>query len=114
MSPASGSMKDAMSYEDLRDSYLQCRTYGHAWHETKSPRPPESHGWWLELRCSRCHTHRESFINGNTGESQGNRYKYPKHYELDEKVTRSQFRQVLASRRNYDFVKEARKKRDKK
>ena len=106
-------MSDLENLDELRDAYLECRTYGHAWYEIQSERPLESNTWWLTLRCKRCKTLREAPVSALTGDTDGNRYKYPDGYRLDEKVTRSQFRQTLARRRDYDFITANRSKRKK-
>lgn len=106
---------DALTRENLRDDYLFCRTVGHAWEEiVADDLPKPEFGWRFSVQCVRCHTHRHQIIDDRTGDSVNRSYDYPEGYQLDEKVTRSEWRMELVQRRNYDFVRAHRSKRKKK
>lgn len=109
LSPAS----DAVSREELRDAYLQCRTWGHGWSETvRSDLQKPDYGWRLTLRCERCTCERHDIIDPVSGDliPNGRRYFHPDGYELDEKFSRSEFRQEWARRNRYVAAKTNRKR----
>jgi hypothetical protein len=99
-------------HEDLRDAFLLCRTIGHGWDEVvRNDLEKPEYGWRFSLRCTRCLCERHDVIDPRNGDlvPNGRRYFHPDGYELDEKVTRSEFRQEWA-RRNHYFDKKSRKR----
>jgi hypothetical protein len=69
---------------DLRDEFVVCRTIGHSWDDHPSPEVPHTLQWHsakaaLFLRCTRCHTERFDYLDGDM--TVGYRYyRYPDRY----------------------------------
>lgn len=84
----------SLTHEDLRNEYVQCRTYGHAWFEQSASGlgKPERGYMWMLLACTRCTTEREDLVDDRTGDVFGRKYRYPDGYEINETVVRSQLR----------------------
>jgi hypothetical protein len=66
------------------DSFLRCRTYGHAWDEfTPIDLEAPWYGWRLSLRCIRCSTERHDNISYGTNVIMGRQYVYPDGYKIE-------------------------------
>ena len=67
------------------DSYLRCRTYGHASWDEFTPIDLEApwYGWRLSLRCIRCSTERHDNISYGTNFIMGRQYVYPDGYKIE-------------------------------
>jgi hypothetical protein len=91
---------DAVSIEMLRSEFLKCRTIAHAWFEAPADdlqKPDIKGDWWLNVACERCTTRRIDLIS-ESGERISRRYKHPKQYQLDEKLTLDEMRVEWAHR----------------
>lgn len=104
--------ESAVSFEELRDAFLLCRTISHGWEEVvRNDLDKPDYGWRFSLRCNRCACERHDIIDPYNGDLIRRRYIHPDGYELDEKVTRSEFRQEWARRNQYLQATQARKTR---
>lgn len=83
------------------DSFLRCRTYGHAWDEfTPIDLEAPWYGWRLSLRCIRCGTERHDNISYNNYSVMGRLYIYPDGYKIEvsqgeDRPTKEVFRDEL-------------------
>lgn len=74
---------ELMTIEELSDTYLLCRSLGHAWDELPNPEFSPTmfrlHQHAIGLRCIRCLTERYDYI-GQDMKVALRHYKYPAHY----------------------------------
>jgi hypothetical protein len=81
----------------LDDTYVRCRSYGHAWDEFA---PIDLHaplyGWRLSLRCLRCQTERHDNLDFK-GRVMSRRYLYADGYQ-QKGVPKVIFREALFSK----------------
>jgi hypothetical protein len=78
----------------LDQTYVRCRSYGHAWDEfSPVDMYAPMYGWRLSLRCIRCQTERHDNMDFQ-GRVMGRRYIYPDGY-AQKGVPKVVFREAL-------------------
>jgi hypothetical protein len=80
----------------LDNTYVRCRSYGHAWDEfAPIDLAPPLYGWRLSLRCTRCGTERHDNVDFK-GQVMGRRYLYVDGY-MQKGIPKVIFRESLFS-----------------
>lgn len=94
-------MSEAVTHEDLRDAFLECRRLGHAWYSASASHlsAAETGFYWDVNACARCTADRTDLVVSGVGDVVSRKYRYPEGYEIDESVTRSQLRVEWEKRR---------------
>lgn len=96
------STKDAVSLEELRQDFADCRgDLRHSWQRLPLDGNLDSPGrgaYWLQSQCERCQTKRTALISEETGDVLKRKYEYPEGYQLDEKVTIAELRMLFRQR----------------
>lgn len=95
-------IKDAVSLEELRQDFADCRgDLRHSWRRLPVDKNMDSPGkgaFWSLSQCDRCTTKRIALISEHTGDVLKRTYEYPEGYQLDEKVTIADLRVLFHQR----------------
>jgi|SRR5215831_6997076 len=84
----------SVEWTGIDDSFVRCRSYGHAWDEfAPIDLDAPTYGWRLSLRCLRCGTERHDNLDFK-GKLMGRRYIYPQGYS-QKGITPVMFREAL-------------------
>jgi hypothetical protein len=107
------STEDRITIQDLRDSYLLCRTLGHNWDENPSAEVDSdlfrAARGGVFLRCTRCRTERFDYLDYEL-QVFARYYRYPKNYTTIPGYTRVDLRAECFSRSI--LIRKARQRRN--
>jgi hypothetical protein len=85
--------------EGLKDSFLQCRDFGHAWrsigdHQITADARGRVVMFHRHIQCTRCRTIRSDtfHVDGSSLRNDGRSYRYPDGYLMQHKTSPAEFK----------------------